>query len=327
MKVCDQCHTEFDEALEECPACAGQQASADIEHELAHANLLRLRRQFDEAEAECVAILRRRPDSAETHALLGEIAYDQSHFEEAARWFGLSLELDPNSPSVKQRLDSAQDRITSRDSQETVRQLGLTQPQRPVWPYAAGLIGIIVLVAICAYAFGHRASGQTQQDVIRDTIQAPEDSVPGPSPATQTTTPEKLPVVDESPREDSETTQRLAVGDLAQRMMSARQDPRTKQLVMTIRITAGEVERRLAAITAKQALATISDASVATIREVRDGRIVYVADVLRTRMNEVESPTYSQANGPDAWIDYVVTNEWPVAATADSAGAVPGTTG
>src|SRR4051812_43141822 len=49
----------------------------DLHSDLARANLLRLRGEFDQAEQLCLNVLERFPDNAAAHTLLGDIAFSQ----------------------------------------------------------------------------------------------------------------------------------------------------------------------------------------------------------------------------------------------------------
>lgn len=62
---------------------------------LARANLLKLRGQWEEAVAVCTEAIRRSPDSAAAHALLGDIYLAQGHNGDAIHWYRMALDRDP----------------------------------------------------------------------------------------------------------------------------------------------------------------------------------------------------------------------------------------
>src|SRR5579872_6736771 len=80
------------------------QVSSTFDADLARANLLRMRADYKRAEDLCLTILKSNPKSAATHSLLGDIYSDQGQLEQAAQWYGLSLDLDPSSMADKQKL-------------------------------------------------------------------------------------------------------------------------------------------------------------------------------------------------------------------------------
>lgn len=72
---------------------------------LARANLLRMRGQWDEAVAVCTEALRRAPESATAHSLLGDIYEAQSKTDDALQWYGMAVDLDPYSQTDRAKLD------------------------------------------------------------------------------------------------------------------------------------------------------------------------------------------------------------------------------
>jgi hypothetical protein len=72
---------------------------------LARANLLRMRRQWDEAIAACTEALRCDPRSSAAHSLLGDIYEAQSKPEDAIQWYAMALEIDPDNASDRAKLD------------------------------------------------------------------------------------------------------------------------------------------------------------------------------------------------------------------------------
>jgi hypothetical protein len=81
---------------------------------LLQANVLRLRRQHDLAEAQCSEVLRREPENAEAHSILGDIARDRGNDQDAIQWHKMALDLNPGSVADRKKLESAIDRVYSR---------------------------------------------------------------------------------------------------------------------------------------------------------------------------------------------------------------------
>jgi hypothetical protein len=72
---------------------------------LARANLLRMRCQWDEAVAVCTEALRRAPESATAHTLLGDIYEAQGKFDDAMQWYGMAVDLAPDRPGDREKLE------------------------------------------------------------------------------------------------------------------------------------------------------------------------------------------------------------------------------
>lgn len=72
---------------------------------LARANLFRMRGQWDEAVAACTEALRRAPESATAHSLMGDIYEAQARWEDAMHWFGMAVDLDPGNTRDREKLD------------------------------------------------------------------------------------------------------------------------------------------------------------------------------------------------------------------------------
>lgn len=109
---CDACAATIPDDAVFCSACGTDVArrsdhpASPPEHEiaLAAANLLRVRKRFNEAEARCVEVLRSDPNNVHAHSLLGDIYLDQGRREDARQWYQLALDLDPRSRSDRRKL-------------------------------------------------------------------------------------------------------------------------------------------------------------------------------------------------------------------------------
>jgi hypothetical protein len=83
----------------------------DTHRLLAEANLLRIRKQLDEAIALCTRVLRLDPANATAHSLMGDIHRDEGNFREALGWFKLAVQLNPDSHADLKKLDEMIDRV------------------------------------------------------------------------------------------------------------------------------------------------------------------------------------------------------------------------
>ncbi len=77
---------------------------------LAQANLLRMRGQWEAAAETCMAALRLAPDSASANSLLGDIYENQGRYDDAAQWYRMALDANPDSPADIVKLDRLRQR-------------------------------------------------------------------------------------------------------------------------------------------------------------------------------------------------------------------------
>ncbi len=326
FKVCVRCETRVDEALSECPECGARlqglglidNVSDSVHADLSMANLARMRADYKTAEQQCLSILKQYPHHFETHVLMGDVFADQSHFEQAAQWYELAVDLDPGSFIARQKLQVMSDRLKEMEKVNTAEQLGLPEMSgKRTASYAALALGIIGLCAFVAYSLGRQTGTTAAPDVVRSSISATQDSVflkpnevvPGEQPPIAAPpTPVLSPY---ATAEDKATTETLRRGEHGDRLVQATIDPRTKQLTIMYRVQEGESERVIGAQIARDALGAIGDSALVTLRALRGDQTVYMADVPRSRLAESQTEAWqAAAAAPDAWIQHILTNEW-----------------
>jgi hypothetical protein len=91
---------------------------------LATANLLRIRRQWDEAVTCCMQVLYHSPDNWSAHALIGDIYADQDRPEEAIQWYCMTLDIRPDSQSVREKLS----KVVNNRRRQIVHSIDPTRP-------------------------------------------------------------------------------------------------------------------------------------------------------------------------------------------------------
>lgn len=345
FNICDRCFASVPSGLAACPECgapiqteekATEQGDSQVYHELARANLLRMRGDYLAAEAECLKILRRFPNNASAHTLLGDIYNEKGDPEQALQWYELSIDLVDDG-AVTEKIAAAKRRIADRDQATTARELGLPAERSQKAKFVLFVLIPVIVVFIAAYALGRRNAGTSD---ARGSKVVPPINMPGHDP-----------VVD--PREGSpKTASNQTAGSeivLLERIKTATadganlqlvlQDPRTKDLTLSYMIEEDKQIRPMGARIASAALDTVPDALQVTVRAMRGGNLIYIANVHRSRLNETKQPNWQTENrdNPSAWIDYVLENEWttvpksPSTTPADDGGTatrpdVPGTT-
>lgn len=336
MRTCERCQSTVPNDARVCPECGaplvpGARADIpqDVHQELARANLLRVRGEFEQAEALCLAVLRRYPNSAPTHTLLGDISDDRDDLEQAERWYDLALDLDPESAGDRRKLEDVRARRHTTDAQATVAQIGL--PPKKAVPWLN--IGLASLALLCfvgaAYVGFARKDTAKPKATVTASVQAPTDALAPRKPETTTpevtATPEVVvpktePVSTPNPapwaagvQEDDAIRSLLAQRtSMGANLMSAQNDPRAKVLTLTFAYRSQDDHRQVAAELGRAALEQNLETQVVVLRGVREGRLAYVVDVPRTRYADTLSEGWQQdnANVPNAFAGYVLANEW-----------------
>lgn len=200
---CASCGSEVDTAARFCPRCgAGAPAmgspdahDTQVTSLLVSANLLRTRRQFEEAEEVCKDALAIAPADAGAHSLMGDIFMNQNRYKDAALWYQMALDLEPGSASVKSKLERA-DTLLKADSLRARAPLPGAQPdpqgKLDTFVQSAGfgsLRNIILIVGVCLFVIAvlaavvSRARDRQTRIPPSQTLPATEAPVTGPSTA------------------------------------------------------------------------------------------------------------------------------------------------
>ena len=172
---CAQCGHPVAPGRAECPAChhpvdleMEEQAPAnDIYLMLVTANVLRLRRQHELAEAQCSEVLRRDPNNAAVHSVLGDIARDRNNLRDAIQWYKMALDLNPGNTADRKKLEAVIDSVYSRGKvidrirKNVKEKLGSTAAEIRAarLPSAlsvtlAAMVGVIMLVTLLVLVVG-----------------------------------------------------------------------------------------------------------------------------------------------------------------------------
>jgi len=150
-----------------------QRPSNDSYLKLVTANVLRLRRQFDLAEAQCSEVLRNDPENAGAHSVMGDIVRDRGKLKDAIEWYKLALDLDPGNISDRRKLEAVIDRAYPREKVGPVERLRenvtgqlettaaeMRAARLPPAAYLAlgAMLAVIIGVTVVVLALGHRAA-------------------------------------------------------------------------------------------------------------------------------------------------------------------------
>jgi len=268
-----------------------------VQQELAKANLLKVRQEYGPAKDQCLAILRRYPNNVTAKSLLGDICTETGDDVHAVEWFELALDLDPKNLALQRKLLEVKRRQNPEDA--ALADLGVPGP-RPAL-LSKILFGVALLVIIVAIVTAFRQGKKTGPGtVIRTDVVAGPPPRKGQGPQTDEPsqdTPEQ--VVTSSIQEDAALLERMvkATADGAA-LIEAKYDPRTFVLTLSYRADASSA-RPLGIRIAKDALNGEPQATAVTIRGLQDGKTIYMADVLRQKVQE------------GAADEQLPTNEWP----------------
>lgn len=115
---CAQCGTDLQDGQQNCASCGApvaRQGTTDSDEEihrlLAEANLLRIRKQLDEAVSLCTRVLRLDPANATAHSLMGDIYRDEENYRESLGWYKLAVQLNPANQADRKKLDEMIDLV------------------------------------------------------------------------------------------------------------------------------------------------------------------------------------------------------------------------
>jgi tetratricopeptide (TPR) repeat protein len=326
-RLCERCFANVPPTEEFCPECgaaiahegASEGSDAAVYPELARANLLRMRGDYKAAEQQCLTILRRYPNNTTANILLGDICAEKGDLEQAIQWYEMALDLAPDSTAAKHKLHSVRQRFKERETVQTVEQLGLPTTRSRAGVYAMALIGSIFVIAVIAYFLGQHVEERKQLNLTKiSTKEIPPVIDNGPGGP--------IPPAPKNPREDDDLLKAIQnAGAEGARVLHATQDPRSRVLTVTYSVLEGEDPRSLGATIAQAAFAAVNEAPIVTLRGMRQGTLAYVADAMRGRYDETLTSTWKtdHQSSSDAWIDHVLTNEWPASGARPAPTPVP----
>ncbi len=315
-RYCERCFSIVPRGKEYCPECGApmptggytEGSDAEIYPELARANLLRMRGQYDQAKDVCLALLRRFPNNATANALLGDISAEMGEEEQAIQWYELALDISPDAQPVRQKLETIRQRIADREAAASAQLLGVGRKGNMTL-VGLGLLALVLVVGSVSYLLGSRrtlqgpATGIVEKPIV---IENPESGSlpPAPEPSAQPAVPAPRPPL----AEDQQAMDRLAKSpELARRLVGAAIDPRDGRVLLTLEASPGEDARTVAAQAAVEAVSLLSPGAPLTVRVRQGDRLALVADVDR----DVAERFHDVGELPHVWPEQVLANVWP----------------
>jgi len=285
--------------------------------EIAHANLLRLRGRYQEAEDLCLKILEASPKQADALALLGDIQAENGTLENALRWYDLSLETAEAPPGVKSKRNQIEKRIKDRDKMIALKSIGLGGNRPEKWMIGAGIGVLVAVVMVAAYWVGSKS--QARNSTYNLPIEAPivnSNSSQGagtanplssqPSSDLQSTNSTSTSAAPEK-QVDTECRPLLALTkpEIAS-IISALYDPRSSQVTVSANLPSSMAAQDFATSLASEALSSIPGSKNATIRLYANDRLAFIGDAVPGSINDRGGS-----------VDFItMTNVWSASSTS-----------
>lgn len=315
----------------DCPMADDLEAGPDstVYPELAKANLYRMRGEYKLARDTCLSLLKRYPNNADAHTLLGDIEAEEGDLVHAAEWYEMALDLKPEAEMARAKLDALKKRMKDHEVATTAEQLGLPTSRPRALVFASVIVVFIVLVGAVAFALGDRlrARRQPAPAAVTTPIEFAADTTAttkaADTPVVEKTAPvepearevESTPPVVTGPVEDIDLQRRLSAQCVeGSRILFASEDPRDKTLTLTATAgNAGEDDREIAALLGVSALEQATGAPRVIVRLMHGNELAFMADVTRETMTAARSQIGELGIGKhdrEALVA-VLSNVWP----------------
>lgn len=323
---CPRCFAVIARTSPFCPECGVSIADSDgsdvaVYQDLASANLLRMRGDKQDAIDTCLKILRNYPNNATAHSLLGEIYMEHGELKQAAEWFEMALDLDPNATREKMLLKKVQEQISTKESATAVQQLEI-QPRSGLTAYLVGMILLVIAVGALAFFVGNSAGKST---VAKGNGAARPITIPAQTDNTQnqpttTQTPEtntELPAATAgAPSEDVALLQSIkASGTKGNLVISLIFNPALEQVTLTGSTEENVTREETALMFASDVFVARPEAREAVIRLVENSRVIFVGTIGRAQYDEAQG-----LSGGSTPVSQIAMQAFPNAWHADGRG-------
>lgn len=337
---CDKCFTNVPKESEFCPNC-GAPLNARPGHDgtdptvypkLAEANLLRMRKQYKNAEDVCLSILRQFPNNIAANVLLGDIAAERGDIAQAAEWYELALDIDTQAPNVQEKLNAVREKREHEEVATTAEQLGLPVEKPKTALIAAIAIAAILIVGVLAY-WAYRTSQQgssTPQNQVDKPVVVGNTPPPVPPEKTTSGTTGSTGNQDQPPTTKDAELKKVLGSNLTDKdyLLNAWYDQALNGITVTYMAASDKDVRALGANIAIDAFGILKDKLDRTIdqvqiKAVKDSEVVYSAIVKRSDYETTQTKEWQEAHKDDkekALLNVLLTNEWHPEAPSDTGG-------
>lgn len=332
-KMCPQCFEINPASSTFCTLCgaslaegkeANEGSDTEVYNELAKTNLLRMRGQYKDAIQVCLGILKKYPNNATAHTLLGDVHAEMNELAQAAEWYEMALDLSPNSDADKQKLMSVRKRIQDREKAQTAEQIGLAETNRPKpGAYIAAAAAGILLVGTCSFVLGQMMTSNKPKPAVTQPVNVGDANKP-PAASTDTkdgepkepvaetpVTPAAVPMASAPASPDRTTVEFLKTrGQGSTSLFSAVEDPRTKHLTVSAELPGSADATATAVGLANDVFTLIPEIEKVTVKLIQAGNSIYLADATRADYQAAMASLSSNQTAGDAAPSFL-TNTWP----------------
>lgn len=312
-----------------------------LQADLARVNMLRIRGDISSAKALCLSILKRFPESADAHVMMGDLHSEQADLMPAAEWYALALDLDHSAPGVEVKLQRIRAAIDISNQADRSKFANITSRRTSPWLYVAIFASILGIGTVAFIAGSQKAPTTTQRQPIRDRISTPVSSgVSTPvasavvNPPTDIHAGSSGPVPDQSPAISPDVAankntkgqeEENVVGDdatlfeqiskrtgLAKHIISVMADPRSNSILLTFNVRTEDHGRYTGAVLADTAMEYDLSVLKVTLRGVRNGILSYMGDISREKILEIELREGKDVKelSDRGWINEALSNEY-----------------
>ncbi|HWP30424.1 MAG TPA: tetratricopeptide repeat protein [Fimbriimonadales bacterium] len=203
LTLCSKCFSEIEPQALYCPECGAAQTDEPategsdlvVYPEIARANLLRMKGDSIGAEKVCINILRRYPNNATAHVLLGDVYFDKGDLNQALQWYEMAKDLSPENPSLDLKIERVKKSLKEQESKVAISDLKVKENARATfWFYGIAVVAIIGLSGLAYYLGVERTKKSSEEAFATYTrpIEIPTPSTNNPAPKEQTPPPQPI---------------------------------------------------------------------------------------------------------------------------------------
>ncbi len=159
------------------------------------ANVMRLRRQWEMAEAKCSEVLQRDPQNAAACSVMGDITRDQGKLRDAIEWYKMALDHNPGSSSDRKKLESLIDEVfapgregavqravdaVSHGVSDALAEVRIARPPKPLALVVGTVLLVILLIALSTVLMGRKVGTPQSSEDRPASLIPPRATSPGP---------------------------------------------------------------------------------------------------------------------------------------------------
>lgn len=318
---CPRCFAVVAGASPFCPECGynlGDSEGSDtaVYQDLAQANLSRMRGDKQGAIDQCLKVLRAYPNNVTAHSLLGEIYLEHGELKQAAEWFEMALDLEPNATREQHLLDNVKKQMEESDHKATLKQLEV-KPRSGITALLVTMVGLVIIVAIAGFFIGRNAGGGKAVA----TNDKPAEPIRIPATGTGTDTPQNPPQNPTSTNSQNELAPSDDQSALSAIFSSAQKgslirtillNPATEEIILTANSEEGFPFESTALLLSADAFVGRASTRTVTTRLVNGGKVVFVGSITRDFYDEL------QGNSGDTPLDELGIQAFPNGWHADA---------